>query len=223
MEGIWQAIGAVALTVAGALAFTNPVTAPFAPALIMAGVSLGSSWLANKIAGDDAAVEKARTPTGISTEVTVGGAVPRQVAIGAVGIAGHLVYVNTYGDDDDLDAEATEKVHNKFLQLAFVLSDTRCAGLDHVWVDGKRKDLIGQTKPGGATEQDRYRVEDYGDKITVRFFDGRFNSDADVELVNHARPAGRWSSAHIGAGVCYVSVTLEYDEKLFPTGIPQFL
>src|SRR5215207_1746682 len=188
MEGIWKAIGAVALTVAGGLAIATGVGAAFGAPLIMAGVSLGSSWLADKIAGDDAAVEKARTPTGISTEVTVGGAVPRQVAIGAVGIAGHLVYVNTYGDDDDADAENTEKVHNKFLQLVFVLSDMRCAGLDHVWVDGKRKNLVGQTKPGGATEQDRYRVEDYGDKITVRFFDGRYAADADVELVNHARP-----------------------------------
>src|SRR5215207_3338298 len=223
MEGIWKAIGAVALTVAGGLAIATGVGAAFGAPLIMAGVSLGSSWLADKIAGDDAAQERAKTPTGISTEVMVGGAVPRQVAIGTVGIAGHLIYTNTYGDDDDFDAEASEKVHNKFLQLAFVLSDTRCAGLDHVWIDGKRKDLIGQTKPSGATEQDRYRVEDYGDKITVRFFDGRFNADADVELVNHARPSGRWSSAHIGAGVCYVSLTLEYDEKLFPTGIPQFL
>src|SRR5215204_6134672 len=225
MGDLWQAIAGAALVVAGtALAIaTWGALSPFAVPMIMTGVSLGSSWLAGQIAGEDAAVDKARTPTGISTEVMVGGAVPRQVAIGTVGIAGHLIYINTYGDDDDADAEATEKVHNKFLQLAFVLSDTRCAGLDHVWVDGKRKDLIGQTKPGGATEQDRYRVEDYGDKITVRFFDGRFNADADVELVNHARPAGRWSSAHIGAGVCYVSVTLEYDEKLFPTGIPQFL
>src|SRR5215204_5421758 len=113
MEGIWKAIGAVALAAAAVASAFIPGGQVFTPMLISSAVALGSSWLADQIAGEEAAQERARTPTGISTEVTVGGAVPRQVAIGAVGIAGHLIYANTYGDDDDADAENTEKVHNK--------------------------------------------------------------------------------------------------------------
>lgn len=46
-----------------------------------------------------------------------------------------------------------------------------------------------------------------GGQCFVRFYQGTFDQAADPALIAYANPAGRWTTAHRGAGLCYAIVT----------------
>lgn len=198
------AIAGIGAAVAAAFGLTG-TAAVVAGAAVNVAVSVGLSYGVNALFG--AGVQPGRVG-GSQTSVSFGGVQPRQIAFGRVGIAGRMIYWNTY------DGQARKK-----LQIVYTLADWQCGGLDAVWIAGVRRTLVSQTVTG--SEHARFHVDGFGSKFVVRFFDGRWSQTADADLITHALPAGRWTSTDRLRGICYVSLTLDYDDDLFASGIPE--
>lgn len=165
--------------------------------IIAAGIGIASTYLISALTPKPASEN---VQGGVNFERQYGSNVPRQVACGLVGMAGHDTYVNTYN------------ASNRTLQQIFTLSDylstrlTRVA-VDGVWVtlgtdihDGKGFPLL----PTTAAQQ-------WAGSLWVKFFDGR-QVAADGTLVTFANPASRWTAANIGVGITAVSVICEFDK-----------
>src|SRR5690606_1331900 len=105
---IGSALGAVGSFIGG-LGFVGKL-------LIGIGLNVASALIQNAL--------KKKPKGGVKLEREYGADVSRSVACGLVGVAGHDVYINTYGDG------------NKSLQQLFVLSDYPCDGLSRVAING---------------------------------------------------------------------------------------
>ncbi|MGB3814712.1 MAG: phage tail protein [Shinella sp.] len=131
---------------------------------------------------------------GVQFERQYGENVPRQVACGLVGIAGHDCYVNTYGSA------------NEIMQQLFVFSDFPCDGLSRIWAGGK--ELALQHVGDGY-----YSITegDYANLIAFQWYDGT-QTAANGPLIDNANPHGRWTSNHVGTGICYLIAFLKYTQ-----------
>lgn len=131
---------------------------------------------------------------GVQFERQYGENVPRQVACGLVGIAGHDCYVNTYGSA------------NEIMQQVFVFSDFPCDGLSRIWAGGK--ELALQHVGDGY-----YSITegDYANLIAFQWYDGT-QTAANGPLIDNANPHGRWTSNHVGTGICYLIAFLKYTQ-----------
>lgn len=165
--------------------------------LIAAGIGIASTYLISAMSPKPASDV---TQGGVNFERQYGTQVPRQVACGLVGLAGHDTYVNTYNPS------------NRTLQQIYTLSDyyttalTRVA-IGGVWViigpdigDGKGNILMPTTAE-----------QTWSGSIWVKFFDGR-QTAADGFLTAFSNPVGRWAADCIGIGESFVSVLVEYDK-----------
>lgn len=188
---IFTGIG-ISATVA-ALAATT-----LANVLISTGLSVLSGYL-NK--------PKQTSQVAVKGELEIGSAVPVSVAYGKVKTRGHLVHYNKFGSG------------NKFNQFVYVLSNGWCDGLEGLIIKGENKPLISQAIGGG--EIARYTVTDWGDAITILFFDGRPGQAAEAGLVTYSNPPGRWSASDRLTGCAYVMVVFAWDDDRFSGGIPE--
>ncbi|MDF2620212.1 MAG: hypothetical protein K0S00_2871 [Xanthobacteraceae bacterium] len=167
-------------------------------ALLGIGASVLSSVIQKETAG-----KAEKQPGGVQFERQYGGDIPRQVALGLCGIAGHDTYANTFGPA------------NGIFQQIYTLSDFPCHGLSRVAINGKWVTL----GPVGEDGMRKVTSGEYADLIRVQFVDGT-QTAALAGLVSAANPADRWTANHIGAGVAYVYVALAYTEPL--TSFPDF-
>lgn len=167
-------------------------------ALVGIGLSVAAGYIQKQTAG-----KPQQQPGGVQFERQYGGDVPRQVACGLVGIAGHDTYVNTFGPS------------NGILQQIYTLSDFPCHGLSRVAINGKWVTL----GPVGEDGMRKVTSGEYADLIRVQFVDGT-QTAALAGLVSAANPADRWTANHIGAGIAFVYVSLAYAEPL--TSFPDF-
>lgn len=162
----------------------------FGKALLTIGLNVASAYLQRLRA------KKNQPPGGVQFERQYGADVPRQVACGLVGIAGHDCYINTYGSS------------NKYLQQIYTISDYPCDGLSRVAINGKWVTL-------GAEDPQKGRVVlsgEFANLIWVKLIDGR-QTTADAYLVANANPASRWTEDHIGTGVAGILVSMTYDKE----------
>lgn len=136
-------------------------------------------------------------PGGVQFERQYGADVPRHVACGLVGIAGHDCYINTYGSS------------NKYLQQIYTISDYPCDGLSRVAINGKWATLSSVPDPekGFAVA-----TGEYAHLIWFKFIDGH-QTAADPYLVGNANPASRWTEDHIGVGIAGVLVSMTFDQE----------
>jgi hypothetical protein len=177
-----SAVGAVGSFVAGLGAFGQ--------ALVGIGLSVAAGAIQKSITG-----KQEKQPGGVQFERQYGGAVPRQVAAGFVGVAGHDTYVNTFGPSNGL------------LQQIYTLSDYPCHGLSRVAIGGV---WITLGAPDGTGAR-QVLSGDYANRMYIRFYDGTQTSAIDG-LVANSNPVGRWTANHIGHGVCHVFVAIAYDK-----------
>lgn len=156
-------------------------------------LGLGLQFVAAKI--EKSRAKKAQQQAGgVQFERQYGENVPRQVACGRIGIAGHDCYVNTYGNA------------NNVLQQVYAFSDFPCDGLAKVWADGKELNIVdfgaGYYKVVGG---------DYDEIVAFQWYDGT-QTAASGPLVANSNPSGRWTSDHVGTGICYLIVFLTYQK-----------
>lgn len=181
----------------GALGLTG-TAATIATAAIGIGASVGLSFAARKLRPKERSADNgAGTARGVNIGLRIDTAPPRQWIVGEVATGGSLVYWQLYGTNND-------KLH-----MVVALADHECEGLQGVIVNGKLKSW------SSGTEQ----VGGYGSKFKVRFYSGAAGQTADAGVV--AQSGGRWTSNEKGVGICYAVVELDYDETLFPEGIPE--
>jgi len=165
-------------------------------ALLGIGLNLAAQYLLRK--------EPKREPTGTQLQTNYGTDVPRQVACGLVGIAGHDVHVNTYGGD------------NKWLQWVFQISDYPLDGFSRLAINGEWATLdLDNPHP---TRGWPILSGELSGRSWLKFVDGR-QTAADAELIARANPSERWTAEHVGLGCAYVIYTAEYDQEN-PTGMP---
>lgn len=156
-------------------------------------IGIGLNFAVGKIQ-EAQAKKAAKKSAGTQFERAYGENVSRKVACGYVGVAGHDVYVNTYNRS------------NKSLLQVYAISDFPCDALSRVWAGGKQLALI-QTSPN------EWRVDEgFEGRLNFRFYDGT-QTAADAQLISTANPSGRWTAAHLGAGMCYIIVELTYHQE----------
>lgn len=176
---------------------------------ITTAASYGLSLVANALKPK----ADAGASSGTDLNVQYGGNVPRQVVFGTAATAGHHVYSNVYGPN------------NEVLQCVFVLSDGQCDGINKIWYNGTLRTLV--LNDAGPSPTD-YHLDGLLNPqgfplVQIRFYDGRYDQAADGELITNANPAGRWTTNHKGRGVCYIVVLQLYDEANQLTGVPSIL
>lgn len=197
MPFIAPIIGAVGVAVGAVGSFITGLGV-VGQAIVGIGLSVAAGYIQKQTAG-----KPQQQPGGVQFERQYGGEVPRQVACGLVGIAGHDTYVNTFGPA------------NGILQQIYTLSDFPCHGLSRVAINGKWVTL----GPVGEDGMQKVTSGEYADLIRVQFVDGT-QTAALAGLVSAANPAGRWTASHIGAGIAFVYVALAYADPL--TSFPDF-
>lgn len=195
---------AISAGIAAASAFlaSGTLAAAAANAVISAGLAYGSSLLSAAL------TKKPKAQGGTLIDVQFAADVYRSIPFGRVALGGRRIYWKGVGKK------------NGRICIVDALGDWACEGLVAVWVNGVRKTLNPITVVG--TEDARYEVEDYDDKFVVKFFSGTMGQSADSELITLSGDTdggsiGAWTSDHRGAGVCYVSYILEYDDDLMPS------
>ncbi|HLL28589.1 MAG TPA: phage tail protein [Xanthobacteraceae bacterium] len=195
----------IAVAIVGALASAAITGMAVVTALTLAGLSIGLSYAAKALTKTKAS--SVASTSGVQTSLQTGGDVPRGSVFGKQGVAGQLIYFNTYGAD------------NAYLEMVFAIGDGLHDGIDAVWVDGVRKTI---TRTSSSTYAEHYTVDGFTG-FTLDFYLGKSGQTADANLVTNANPAGRWTSDFKLTGISYIICRLKYDADLYPQGVPQFL
>lgn len=168
-------------------------------------VSVGLSYAAQLLAPDPASPKAG----GKKDRPSVGTQVPRCMVIGRMATAGSVIHDNVYGND------------KRQLQIVYALADHECQGLVEVVADGITRNLTGGSSSGNNNGV--YQVSGYNNHFEVRWFKGLTTQQQDTELVARADPSGWWTNSHDLKGIAYVSCTLEYRAKEFPSKQPPAL
>lgn len=171
---------------------------------VLANIVLGGLLVAAKYALTSI-FQQTPKASASATETKYGENLVREVGLGVFGTMGHHVYRNAFGKG------------NRMVQDVFKLSDFRCTELLRVQMDGEWKSL---TTDDIAYGRKVLGVHE-GGEVWVRFYQGTMDQAADYNLVADANPPGRWTSAHRGAGICYVVVTsrMEADNLTSPPSL----
>ncbi|MCJ8519028.1 hypothetical protein ABID21_001936 [Pseudorhizobium tarimense] len=171
-----------------------------------AAIGIGLNFVVGRIQASRAK-KAAKKNAGTQFERDYGENVSRKVACGYVGVAGHDVYVNTYGNS------------NKYLQQVYCLSDYPCDGLSRVWAGGEELTLL---LIDSSSAHQSYSVASgkYSGRMQFTFYNGT-QAGADPSLVTYANPSGRWTAQHFGSGACYLVAFVTYDQEEM-NSFPQF-
>lgn len=153
---------------------------------------------------------KKRSYTAVQGETQYGGDIDVQALYGTGKTKGQRIYYAKWGQG------------NKYNADVFVLANGWCDGLEnYCYAYGERRGLIQVGNVGG--EAAHYHVDGFGDKISVRFYDGRPGQPVDAKLVSDTATVGNtWKSTSANAGLCYVVVERLYDSSVFEKGKPDF-
>ncbi len=167
-------------------------------ALIGTAIAIGIGFAARELAPRPKEYDGYEPERGSELYLSSDPNATRQILIGTAATAGTLVYWQTYGAD------------NNYLHLIFALADHECEALSKVYVDGR-----------AVTIEEDDNVTQYDGVMWINFHSGSESQSADSQAVTNG--GGVWTSSHRGKGVCYVRVTLKYDEEKYQGGIPEFL
>lgn len=192
---------AIGTAIAGALFAGSTLAATLIGGALAFGTSLAFSYLKRP---------KKRTYTAVQGETQYGGDIDVQSLFGAGKTKGQRSYYAKWGKGNKYNAEV------------FLLANGWCDGLEnYCFVFGERHALIQVGNVGGETAH--YRVDSFGDKISIRFYDGRPGQPVDAKLVNDTAALGNtWKSTSVNAGISYVIVERLYDSAMFEKGKPDF-
>lgn len=143
---------------------------------------------------------------------------PRQVVYGRARVSGPLLYASSSGADQ------------RYLHLVVALAGHPVDGIDALWINDTRIPWT-SVDAGGFVQDDRFSIQpgvntrpdlevfepaEVRRLVRARFYDGR-QTAADPDLV--AESLDGWSAAHVGRGIAYLYVRLEYENESFPQGV----
>nr|WP_278388398.1 DUF1983 domain-containing protein [Brucella intermedia] len=183
---IFTAIGGLVSSVA-AWAAASP---------ILAGIAQTAFGIALKYAVNALFPPKTQSRAS-ELETQYGANIPRSVILGTCATEGHHIYRNSYGSG------------GRLIQDVFVLSSFRITAVPRVRYNGQWRILSQQDANGYWLVPNEGTSGDDHDNVRVKFFYGTMDQHAEPTLINNARPAGRWTANHRGAGVAYAVVFSE--------------
>lgn len=190
---------AIGTAIAGALFAGSTLAATLISSALAFGARLAVSYLNRP---------KKRKYSAVQGEIQYGADVPVGALFGTGKVKGHRAYYAKWGKG------------NKFNGDVYILSNGWCDGLEGVFFYGENQTLVPVATIGGETA--RFETQKFGNNLTFRFYDGRPGQTVDAKLVNDTDDLGRkWKSTSICAGLCYVIVEREYDNR-FEKGTPEF-
>ncbi|MCH6205207.1 phage tail protein [Brucella ciceri] len=183
---IFTAIGGLVSSVA-AWAAASP---------ILAGIAQTAFGIALKYAVNALFPPKTQSRAS-ELETQYGANIPRSVILGTCATEGHHIYRNSYGSG------------GRLIQDVFVLSSFRITAVPRVRYNGEWRILSQQDAYGYWLVPNEGTSGDDHDNVRVKFFYGTMDQQAEPTLISNARPAGRWTANHRGAGVAYAVVFSE--------------
>jgi hypothetical protein len=195
---------AAPLIAVGVTAVVATVVATVAVGVVLAA---GATAIANKMA-------KSMTPElGTAAEFDIQGS--QGIMVNKTGSSQTIpvVYGSTRTGGIRVFAEAND-TDNKYLHLAFVLSEGEINKMTGIYFDGV---LAGSQSSAGAQDwADGAMVSPYNGLVKVYFRPG---TDTQTEISGLAGVKSGWDP-HF-KGIAYVYVRLEYDEEVWTNGVPQ--
>ncbi len=183
---IFTAIGGIVSSVA-AWAAASP---------ILAGIAQTAFGIALKYAVNALFPPKTQSRAS-ELETQYGANIPRSVILGTCATEGHHIYRNSYGSG------------GRLIQDVFVLSSFRITSVPRVRYNGEWRVLSVQDADGYWLVPNEGTSGDDHDNVRVKFYYGTMDQQAEPTLINNARPSGRWTANHRGAGVAYAIVFSE--------------
>ena len=130
------------------------------------------------------------------TELVRASSAPRRLVYGRQKIGGNLVFIESTG------------TANRFMHMVVAVASHEIEGFDSFFLND---DEVPIGPDGFATD------DVYGSRVRVKFHTGADDQLADADLVSEV---DRWSAAHRLRGVAYAYIRLEFDQNVFPTGLP---
>ncbi|MBM6397933.1 hypothetical protein JQC79_19460 [Ochrobactrum anthropi] len=174
----------------------SSVAAWAAASPILAGIAQTAFGIAAKFALN--AIFPPKTQSRASElETQYGANIPRSVILGTCATEGHHIYRNSYGSG------------GRLIQDVFVLSSFRITAVPRVRYNGEWRSLVQQDADGYWLVPNEGTSGDDHDNVRVKFYYGTMDQLAEPTLINNARPAGRWTANHRGAGIAYAIVFSE--------------
>ncbi|MEX2480190.1 MAG: phage tail protein [Gammaproteobacteria bacterium] len=169
-------------------------------AAITAALSIGASYLANKLL----APKQQKPAGGVELDIRIDADVPQSLIVGRAVTAGSLFYGESHGDK------------NQHFVDGIAIADHPCEGLVKVFVDGQDESWVA----GGAfrgNELTSY-ARDGREYLHFVFKDGSQTS-ADSFAVTHlaSHPQRPWTSGFVGRGIAYVRTNTMYEPELTPS------
>ncbi len=185
-------------------------SALFGGALLATKLIAAGLALATRLAVSYLNRPKKRSYSAVQGQVQYGADVPAGTAFGMSKVKGQRVFYAKYGKG------------NKFNAEVFALANGWCDGLEpEIYFYGVKHALI--PRPIIGNEAAHYGVGDFGNLISIRFYDGRPGQGPDTKLVSDTANLGKiWKATSVGTGICYVVVERQWDEDKFKHGRPEF-
>ncbi|MGH6774794.1 phage tail tip fiber protein [Brucella tritici] len=174
----------------------SSVAAWAAASPILAGIAQTAFGIALKYAVNALFPPKTQSRAS-ELETQYGANIPRSVILGTCATEGHHIYRNSYGSG------------GRLIQDVFVLSSFRITAVPRVRYNGEWRSLVQQDADGYWLVPNEGTSGDDHDNVRVKFYYGTMDQQAEPTLINNARPAGRWTANHRGAGVAYAIVFSE--------------
>lgn len=174
----------------------SSVAAWAAASPILAGIAQTAFGIAAKFALNALFPPKTQSRAS-ELETQYGANIPRSVILGTCATEGHHIYRNSYGSG------------GRLIQDVFVLSSFRITAVPRVRYNGEWRSLVQQDADGYWLVPNEGTSGDDHDNVRVKFYYGTMDQQAEPTLINNARPAGRWTANHRGAGVAYAIVFSE--------------
>ncbi len=188
MGFIAPVIASIGSAIAGAFSWLGGST-------ILAGIARLGLGVAMKYAMGALFAPKQQAQA-VQLQTSYGEDMPRSVAMGRVGTAGHHIYRNAYGKG------------NRTIQDVYVLSHFRISRVTRVRAEGGWRLLGAAEDPTNGR-----RVLGIKGQVWVKVYTGTMSQAADPGLIARSNPPGRWTAAHRGAGVAYAVVTQVLDRE----------
>lgn len=174
----------------------SSVAAWAAASPILAGIAQTAFGIAAKFALNALFPPKTQSRAS-ELETQYGANIARSVILGTCATEGHHIYRNSYGSG------------GRLIQDVFVLSSFRITAVPRVRYNGEWRSLVQQDSDGYWLVPNEGTSGDDHDNVRVKFYYGTMDQQAEPTLINNARPAGRWTANHRGAGVAYAIVFSE--------------
>jgi hypothetical protein len=195
------------------------VVAAIAPIATNVLLGLGASLIANWLRPrQQVQTQTATTQRGLSFQVALGESVPVSAIFGRGRTAGHLVFAQEYG------------ANNEYLKIVITMGKGWFDGLELALAEEKPLTLSGSNGDIDGKVVEQYRIDGAGapsptgtPHMWMKVYDGRPGQVADPGLIAASGGSGRWGSMHKATGTPYVIITLRYHANLFPSAaLPRF-